>query len=186
MVCLGSLVKADCNLVATDEFPNWDYYTIDRSSQIIGYGSLECTVLNLTNGPPNLYYGYQVGIQSNNYNTDYGSGAWFNYTGTFMQNGVPSTSGGSGDVALKHDCSAVNKQFLTYNYTALDICGNTRAAQQLLVLCHDQTSFLSNLPLKNKQVNFCDLEAIEQAVIWNSPCTYYTALPGEKDSFCHK
>ncbi len=172
--------KHDCNVIVTEEFPNWDYYKIDPSSVVVGHGSLEGTQLSIAHSPSTLAYGYQVGIQSNNYNPDYGSGGWFTYSGTFAQNGVSSTVSGAGDVALKHDCAVSNSKYITYNYTATDVCGNTSTEQQLVVLCDEQTPFLTNLPLKNKVVKFCDLESILQPIQWNVQCESFEALPSQK------
>jgi len=127
--------KADCG--ATDEnFADWMYYILQPGAaiELTGWGSHAGSLLNLTHAPSNEYFGFQIGAGANNYNEDYGAGGWFNYSGVFLYEGQPVSSGqsgGIGDFAFRIDqCPEYS---IVRTWTAMDCAGNTTSCSQTIL-----------------------------------------------------
>lgn len=64
--------------LAGDNYLNWIYYImVAGQATLTGWGDYEGSLLNLLHAPSNLYYAYQAAIAANNFNSEYGHGAWF-------------------------------------------------------------------------------------------------------------
>jgi hypothetical protein len=117
--------KADCGGVDAN-YQDWTYYVMSQGT-LTGWGQYAGSLLNLTHAPANQYFGYQVGLGANNLTSGYGSGGWFEYSGSFLVNGQPvfsgSTVGGAGDFAFEQDCCP--DYYVVRTWCATDCTGNT-------------------------------------------------------------
>ena len=153
----GRSYKADCGGVGS-EHPNWMYY-IMSSGSLIGFGDFQGSQYTLTHAPGNYQYGYQVGLGANNYSDELGSGGWFVYTGTLIDNGVTiSTYSGAGDFMFRHDCYPA-ENILQYVYTATDVCDNASVFTQEILTCGTEGPLLANMPLAGTVMTPCEMEA---------------------------
>jgi hypothetical protein len=118
--------KADCGGVDAN-YQDWTYYIMDDGASLIGWGDYAGSVLNITHAPSNDYFGFQVGEGANNLTSGFGSGGWFEYSGSFLVNGQPifsgATVGGAGDFAFEHDCCP--DYTVVRTWCATDCTGNT-------------------------------------------------------------
>jgi hypothetical protein len=126
--------KADCG-GSDDNFAEWMYYILQPGAaiELTGWGSHAGSLLNLTHAPSNQYFGFQIGDGANNYNDAYGAGGWFNYSGIFLYEGQPVTSGqagGIGDFAFRiEECPSYS---IVRTWTAIDCAGNTSSCSQTI------------------------------------------------------
>ena len=110
---------------AGDEYLNWIYYIIRSEGSVLeGWGDFEGSSLSIEHAPSNFYYGYQVGIASNNVNSEFGSGGWFTYDGLFVDASTDFSAqvNGGGDFAFNHDCCLQYE--VVWTWTATDCAGN--------------------------------------------------------------
>jgi hypothetical protein len=149
--------KADCG--GTDaNFADWMYYILQPGAnvELTGWGSHAGSLLNLTHAPSNEYFGFQIGVGANNYNTDNGAGGWFNYSGVFLYEGQPVTggqAGGIGDFAFGIDqCPDYS---IVRTWTAIDCAGNTSSCSQT-ILFSSQTSNFGAAPINCIPGSPCD------------------------------
>lgn len=126
--------KADCG-GEDGNYQDWMYYIMqaDAGVELIGWGSLEGSLVNLTHAPSNNYFGFQIGDGANNYNGDYGAGGWFNYSGVIAYEGQNISSGaqsGTGDFAFRIDnCPEYS---IVRTWTATDCSDNTASCTQII------------------------------------------------------
>jgi hypothetical protein len=116
--------KDDFN-VAGDNYLDWTYFLINNdAASLTGWGDFEGSVLNVLHAPSSNYYGYQLGVASNNVNLGYGSGGWFTYEGWILDasNGTEIYADGFGDFAFMHECCDTPP--VTWTWTAEDCAGN--------------------------------------------------------------
>ncbi len=129
---LGRSYKNDFGL-AGDNYLDWMYYELNPSfSHFSGIGALEGSELSLQHLPTNYYFGFQVGVGSNNKNANDGMSGWFTYTGNF--NGASVS--GNGDVNVDRACETPEQGCgateFTYTYRAEDACGNVAYASRVI------------------------------------------------------
>ncbi len=130
---LGGSYKDDCGVVNSSNNYNedWIYYAIENTSTLTGLGDFAGSLLSITHAPASYYYGYQVGIGANNVNSNFGSGGWFFYEGSFVENSTNTdieVESDLGDFAFEHDCCPNYKVVRTW--CATDCKGNE--------VCHEQ------------------------------------------------
>jgi large repetitive protein len=136
---LGRGYKNDLGL-AGNNYLDWTYYELSPSfSHFSGIGALAGSELSLSHLPTNYYFGYQVGVASNNKNNHDGMSGWFSYTGTF--NGASVS--GNGDVNLDRACQTPEQECggseFTYTYRAEDACGAVAFANRVITIV-DETA----------------------------------------------
>ena len=135
--------KADCGGEDAN-FGDWMYYILQPGAavELTGWGSHAGSLLNLTHAPSNQYFGFQIGDGANNYNGDNGAGGWFNYSGVFLYEGQPITSGlsgGIGDFAFGIDqCPDYS---IIRTWTAIDCAGNTTSCSQTILFSSQDSNF---------------------------------------------
>jgi hypothetical protein len=135
--------KADCG-GEDGNFGDWMYYILQPGAaiELTGWGSHAGSLLNLTHAPSNEYFGFQIGDGANNYNGDYGAGGWFNYSGIFLYENQPVTSGqagGIGDFAFRIDqCPDYS---IVRTWTAIDCAGNTTSCSQTILFSSQDSNF---------------------------------------------
>jgi hypothetical protein len=110
--------KLDCGALG-DFHEDWMYHILQSSSQAIGWGAYDGSVLDLTHQPSNGYYGFQVGAGANNKNANNGFSGWFYFEGMFQGNFVM----GTGDVFA--DIDTALPWSIEREYTVSDCSGNT-------------------------------------------------------------
>ena len=131
---LGRGYKNDLGLAGTNYF-DWMYYELSPSfSHISGIGALAGSELSLTHLPSNYYFGFQVGVASNNKNGNDGMSGWFAYSGTYNGEAV----NGNGDVNVDRSCEN-NEQdcgstAFTAVYRADDACGNVSFEERVITV----------------------------------------------------
>jgi hypothetical protein len=134
--------KADCGGEDAN-YQDWMYYIMqaDAGVELIGWGSLEGSLVNLTHAPSNNYFGFQIGDGANNYNADYGAGGWFNYSGVIAYEGQNISSGaqtGTGDFAFRIDnCPEYS---IVREWTATDCSGNFSTCIQTILFSSQDNS----------------------------------------------
>jgi hypothetical protein len=126
--------KNDLGL-AGNNYLDWMYYELKPVfSRITGIGILEGSELSLQHLPANYYFGFQVGVASNNKNANDGMSGWFSYSGTF--NG--ETVAGNGDVNVDRSCDdtelGCGSSEYTYTYRAEDECGGVAFATRVITV----------------------------------------------------
>jgi len=131
---LGRGYKNDLGL-AGNNYLDWSYYELTPVfSHITGMGVLEGSELSLQHLPSNYYFGFQVGVASNNKNANDGMSGWFSYTGSFNGENVS----GNGDVNVDRTCSenpaGCGASEFTYTYRAEDACGGVAFATRLITI----------------------------------------------------
>jgi hypothetical protein len=131
---LGRSYKNDLGL-AGNNYLDWSYYELSPSfSHFSGIGVLAGSELNLSHLPSNYYFGFQVGVASNNKNNHDGMSGWFSYTGTFNGQVV----NGNGDVNVDRSCQTPQQECgaseFTYTYRAEDSCGAVAFASRLITI----------------------------------------------------
>ena len=129
---LGRGYKNDLGLAGTN-YLDWMYYELNPSfSHFSGIGILEGSELSLQHLPTNYYYGFQVGVGSNNKNANDGMSGWFTYNGVFNGDAVS----GNGDVNVDRSCETPEQgcgaSEFTYTYRAEDACGNIAYAARVI------------------------------------------------------
>jgi hypothetical protein len=140
--------KADCGGEDAN-FGDWTYHILQPGAavELTGWGSHAGSLLNLTHAPSNQYFGFQIGDGANNYNADYGAGGWFNYSGVFLYQGQPVTSGqagGIGDFAFRIDqCPDYS---IVRTWTAIDCAGNTTSCSQTITIRDITPPVFNNCP----------------------------------------
>lgn len=132
---LGRSYKDDLDM-AGDNYLDWAFYELDPSSQLIGTGQLEGSVLNITHAPSTYYYGFQVGVGANNRNTEYGMSGWIYYSGTVNYNPVA----GHGDFYSENDCCP--EQQIVRQWTAEDCAGNITIHTQNIFVSGEAPAFI--------------------------------------------
>jgi hypothetical protein len=130
----GRGYKNDLGLAGTN-YIDWMYYELSPSfSHMTGIGSLAGSELSLTHLPSNYYFGFQVGLASNNKNGNDGMSGWFAYTGTFNGEAV----NGNGDVNVDRSCEtneqACGSTAFTAVYRAEDACGNVAFEERVITV----------------------------------------------------
>lgn len=131
---LGRGYKDDLNLAA-ENYLNWTYYELNPTfSHLTGIGVLEGSDLHLAHLPTNYYFGFQVGVGSNNKNANDGMSGWFSFSGTFNGEEVS----GNGDVNVDRSCES-NEQtcgstVFTAEYRAEDSCGNVAFESRVITV----------------------------------------------------
>ncbi len=130
--------KADCGGVAANHY-DWTYYRLLNTpgAELIGFGAYTGSSLSLVHAPSNNYFGFQLGNGANSYNSTYGFGGWFSYSGTFKINNVPygnstGSISGAGDFAFELDCCLDYE--ITRTWTATDCSGNTSSCVQTITV----------------------------------------------------
>ncbi len=130
--------KADCGGIAANHF-DWMYYRLLNTPgvELVGFGGYAGSSLNLKHAPSNNYFGFQLGNGANSYNSTYGFGGWFSYSGTFKINNVPygnstGSISGAGDLAFELDCCLDYE--ITRTWTATDCSGNTSSCVQTITV----------------------------------------------------
>lgn len=120
----------DCD-ISNGEHENWLYYLIAQGATANGWGVYDGVQLELSHAPSNLYFGAQIGDAANGKNTNYGSAAWFTFTGTV--NG--ETVEGSGDFFF--DISCCDREPVQRTWTATDCLGNETTFTQTIYFVGD-------------------------------------------------
>ena len=120
---LGRGYKNDLGLAGAN-YLDWMYYELKPNfSHFTGIGELQGSELSLQHLPANYYFGFQVGVASNNKNANDGMSGWFSYTGSFNGEAVA----GNGDVNVDRACESETPECgasaFTYSYRAEDACG---------------------------------------------------------------
>jgi hypothetical protein len=131
---LGRGYKNDLGLAGSN-YLDWMYYELSPAfSHLTGIGALTGSELSLTHLPTNYYFGFQVGIASNNKNGNEGMSGWFAYTGTFNGEAV----NGNGDVNVDRSCQNNEQQCGSTAYTAIyraeDACGNVAFEERVITV----------------------------------------------------
>jgi hypothetical protein len=131
---LGRGYKNDLGLAASN-YLDWMYYELNPTfSHMTGIGALDGSELSLTHLPANYYFGFQVGVASNNKNGNDGMSGWFAYSGTF--NGETVT--GNGDVNIDRSCQNNEQECgstaFTAVYRAEDACGNVAFEERVITV----------------------------------------------------
>jgi hypothetical protein len=131
---LGRNYKNDLGLAGLN-YLDWMYYELKPAfSHISGIGLLEGSELSLQHLPSNYYFGFQVGVGSNNKNANDGMSGWFAYTGIFNGEAV----NGNGDVNVDRSCNTVEQVCGTseysYVYRAEDVCGEVAFATRTITV----------------------------------------------------
>jgi hypothetical protein len=131
---LGRGYKNDLGLAGTN-YLNWMYYELKPNfSHFSGTGALEGSELSLQHLPTNYYFGFQVGVGSNNKNANDGMSGWFSYSGTFNGQSVA----GNGDVNVDRSCESETPECgasaYTYTYRAEDACGAVAFASRTITI----------------------------------------------------
>ncbi len=135
----GRGYKNDLGLAGAN-YLDWMYYELTPVfSQITGIGVLEGSELNLSHLPTNYYFGFQVGVGSNNKNGNDGMSGWFSYGGSFNGQSVS----GNGDVNVDRSCEqnvpVCGASEFTYSYRAEDSCGAVAFASTVITVV-DETA----------------------------------------------
>jgi len=131
--------KDDGNF-AGDNYLDWIFYLISNTSNLVGWGDYEGSLLNLEHAPSNLYYGYQLGLAANNMTAGFGSGGWTTYSGTFIDSSqdINTFVSGGSDLAFEHDCTGGTVGCPEYTiintWTATDVCGNVAVEEQVITV----------------------------------------------------
>jgi len=114
-----------------DYYQDWMYFILE-SGTLEGWGDYAGTSLSLSHAPSNHYYGFQMGVQGANVNSEYGIGGWVNYSGTMYDEGTNSIIEvqGSGDLAFDLDCCPTHSILRTWEFT--DCSGNTSSHTQTI------------------------------------------------------
>jgi len=125
--------KADCVNVGNN-YEQWLYFLLsaEEGAELIGFGNYAGSSLNLTHAPSNNYYGFQYGDGGNNFNSSFGFGGWFNYSGIFQSSptAAPAQQSGAGDFALDLDCCP--DYWIVRQWTATDCSGNSSTCSQII------------------------------------------------------
>jgi hypothetical protein len=125
--------KADCVNVGNN-YEQWLYFLLsaEEGAELIGFGNYAGSSLNLTHAPSNNYYGFQYGDGGNNFNSSFGFGGWFNYTGIFQTSATaaPAQQFGAGDFSLDLDCCP--DYWIVRQWTATDCSGNSTTCSQII------------------------------------------------------
>ncbi len=120
---------------AEDHYQDWIYFILE-SGTLNGWGDYEGTSIELNHAPSNNYFGFQLGIQGANVNTEYGIGGWAQYSGTIYDENTQSivTLEGAGDLAFDLDCCPAESVMRTWEFT--DCAGNTSTHTQTITFDH--------------------------------------------------
>jgi len=134
---LGRGYKNDLGLAGAN-YLDWMYYELKPVfSHITGIGALSGSELSLQHLPTNYYFGFQVGVASNNKNGNNGMSGWFSYTGTFNGESV----NGNGDVNVDRSCEqpelGCGSSEYTYTYRAQDACGAVAFTSRVITVVDD-------------------------------------------------
>ena len=130
--------KADCGGLDAEHI-NWTYYLMNNdAATLTGWGDYTGSLITLTHAPSNNYFGYQVGLGANNLTSGNGSGGWFEYVGTLVDNSVGSTFviqdlpgvNNAGDFAFEHDCCP--DYYVVREWCAVDCSGNWTCCSQTI------------------------------------------------------
>jgi hypothetical protein len=127
--------KADCG-GEDGNYQDWMYYILQAGAnvELTGWGSHAGSLLNLTHAPSNEYFGFQIGDGANNYNDAYGAGGWFNYSGVFLYQGQPVSSGLSGGIGdFAFEINQCPEYSIIRSWTAIDCAGNTNSCTQTIL-----------------------------------------------------
>ncbi|MFN5294297.1 MAG: T9SS type A sorting domain-containing protein [Flavobacteriales bacterium] len=127
--------KADCG-GEDGNYQDWMYYILQAGAnvELTGWGSHAGSLLNLTHAPSNEYFGFQIGDGANNYNDAYGAGGWFNYSGVFLYQGQPVSSGLSGGIGdFAFEINQCPEYSIIRSWTAIDCAGNTSSCSQTIL-----------------------------------------------------
>ncbi|WP_306643951.1 LamG domain-containing protein [Sanyastnella coralliicola] len=140
---LGRDYKDDLG-IAVDDFMDWSYFILNgETSRLIGTGSFEGSELSMSHAPSDSTFGFQLGMNANNFSEGYGLGGWFFYEGELNGQAV----NGVGDVFTENYCC--QDQEIIRTWTAIDCAGN--------VATYTQTITVTNLiPDGGPQLIFVD------------------------------
>jgi hypothetical protein len=169
--------KADCG-GEDGNYQDWMYYILQASSsfEMTGWGSFAGSLLNLTHAPSNQYFGFQVGDGANNYNGDYGAGGWFNYSGIFLYEGQPVSSGlagGIGDFAFGvENCPEYS---IVRTWTAIDCAGNSSTCSQTILFSAQDNGF-AGMAVNNGNNEASRSEEISIVSIQPNPANNHSSI----------
>ena len=128
---LGRDYKDDLS-IADDHYQDWKYYILNgTSSQLIGTGELDGSMIFLSHAPADSLYGFQLGMNANNHSEGEGLGGWFFYGGTVNGESVY----GHGDIFTENDCCPEHEIIRTW--TATDCAGNTVTYTQVITVTNE-------------------------------------------------
>jgi hypothetical protein len=131
---LGRDYKDDLGIGA-DFYQDWMYYVLNgAASELIGLDAFEGSLLNLTHAPADTTFGFQLGMNANNYSAGDGLGGWFFFEG--LLNGVPVS--GHGDIFTENDCCPEHEIIRTW--TAIDCAGNSTVYVQVISVMNEVNS----------------------------------------------
>ncbi len=116
---------------AEDYYQDWTYFIL-QSGSLTGWGDWEGTSLELGHAPINHFYGFQLGEQAANVNSEYGVGGWIVYSGTIYDEASESVVlvDGGGDLAFDLDCCPMYS--VVRNWSATDCAGNETSHTQVI------------------------------------------------------
>lgn len=105
-------------------YEEWTYFILESGS-LVGWGDWDGTALELSHAPINYYYGFQLGNQAANVNSQYGIGGWMYYSGTMYDDVSESIVliDGAGDLAFDLNCCPMYSVIRTW--TVEDCAGNS-------------------------------------------------------------
>ena len=133
------------NLASQEDKESWEYYEVDATrAKLIGDGIFAGDTLNLSHAPASKLFGFQVGQHANGYNSVFGIGGWFFYSGTVL--GEPKT--GDGDLAFDADCPPC-EYTITRIWTATDDCGNSSMTMQVINVTAPEATAPENSTVEN-------------------------------------